>query len=102
MTVSRLVLEYDGAGFAGWASQPGQRTVQSEVERALGLKISWMVPNDFKTAIDPILFQSVVRPMGAHAEAWIAAYRMTPEGRGFPGVTPALRSVLGATSAQAA
>jgi hypothetical protein len=33
--------------------------------------------------------------MGAHAEAWVAAYRMTPEGRGFPGVTPALQSVLG-------
>ena len=33
--VSRLVLEYDGAGFAGWASQPGLRTVQAEVERAL-------------------------------------------------------------------
>jgi tRNA pseudouridine38-40 synthase len=35
MSVSRLVLEYDGRGFAGWASQPGQRTIQSEVERAL-------------------------------------------------------------------
>ena len=33
--VSRLVLEYDGAGFAGWARQPGLRTVQAEVERAL-------------------------------------------------------------------
>ena len=33
--VSRLVLEYDGAGFAGWASQPGLRTVQESVERAL-------------------------------------------------------------------
>ncbi len=33
---SRLVLEYDGGGFAGWASQPGLRTVQEEVERALG------------------------------------------------------------------
>jgi tRNA pseudouridine38-40 synthase len=33
--VSRLVLEYDGGRFAGWASQPGQRTVQEEVERAL-------------------------------------------------------------------
>jgi tRNA pseudouridine38-40 synthase len=32
---SRLVLEYDGGGFAGWARQPGQRTVQEEVERAL-------------------------------------------------------------------
>jgi tRNA pseudouridine38-40 synthase len=32
---SRLLLEYDGGGFAGWASQPGQRTVQGELERAL-------------------------------------------------------------------
>ena len=31
----RLDLSYDGAGFHGWASQPGQRTVQDEVERAL-------------------------------------------------------------------
>ena len=33
--VSRLLLEYDGAGFSGWARQPGHRTVQAEVERAL-------------------------------------------------------------------
>ncbi|CAM3325050.1 hypothetical protein BUUB107078_25850 [Burkholderia ubonensis] len=33
--------------------------------------------------------------MGAHAEAWLAAYRMTREGRGFPGVTPALKSAPG-------
>jgi tRNA pseudouridine38-40 synthase len=32
---SRMVLEYDGTNFAGWARQPGQRTVQEEVERAL-------------------------------------------------------------------
>jgi tRNA pseudouridine38-40 synthase len=35
--VTRLVLEYDGAGFAGWARQPGSRTVQEEVERALAV-----------------------------------------------------------------
>jgi tRNA pseudouridine38-40 synthase len=33
--VSRLLLEYDGSGFAGWARQPGQRTIQESVERAL-------------------------------------------------------------------
>ena len=33
--VSRLLLEYDGRDFAGWAAQPGKRTVQAEVERAL-------------------------------------------------------------------
>jgi tRNA pseudouridine38-40 synthase len=32
---ARLELEYDGAGFAGWARQPGLRTVQRAVEEAL-------------------------------------------------------------------
>ena len=31
----RLDLGYDGTAFAGWARQPGQRTVQDEVQRAL-------------------------------------------------------------------
>jgi len=31
----RLDLSYDGAGFHGWAAQPGLRTVQGEVESAL-------------------------------------------------------------------
>jgi tRNA pseudouridine38-40 synthase len=30
-----LDIEYDGAGFKGWAAQPGQRTVQGELEAAL-------------------------------------------------------------------
>jgi tRNA pseudouridine38-40 synthase len=34
---ARLLLEYDGSAFAGWARQPGQRTVQEEVERALAV-----------------------------------------------------------------
>ncbi|MGN6190244.1 MAG: tRNA pseudouridine(38-40) synthase TruA [Conexibacter sp.] len=35
--VTKLVLEYDGTGFAGWARQPGRRTVQEELERALAV-----------------------------------------------------------------
>ena len=35
MASTRLDLEYDGTAFAGWARQPGQRTVQEELERAL-------------------------------------------------------------------
>jgi tRNA pseudouridine38-40 synthase len=32
---ARLTIEYDGTEFAGWATQPGQRTVQAELEKAL-------------------------------------------------------------------
>jgi tRNA pseudouridine38-40 synthase len=35
MGVTRLDIEYDGSGFAGWAAQPGLRTVQGELEAAL-------------------------------------------------------------------
>ncbi len=35
MTTVRLDIEYDGAGFRGWAAQPGLRTVQGELEAAL-------------------------------------------------------------------
>jgi tRNA pseudouridine38-40 synthase len=33
--VTKLTLEYDGTGFAGWARQPELRSVQEELERAL-------------------------------------------------------------------
>jgi tRNA pseudouridine38-40 synthase len=35
VTTIRLDIEYDGAEFKGWAKQPGQRTVQQELETAL-------------------------------------------------------------------
>ncbi|QEC50271.1 tRNA pseudouridine(38-40) synthase TruA [Baekduia soli] len=35
MAATRLTLDYDGTGFAGWARQPGLRTVQGVVEDGL-------------------------------------------------------------------
>ena len=35
MTSVRLDIAYHGAAFAGWAAQPGERTVQSDLEAAL-------------------------------------------------------------------
>ncbi len=32
---TRLLIEYDGGEFAGWARQPGMRTVQEELEKGL-------------------------------------------------------------------
>jgi tRNA pseudouridine38-40 synthase len=35
VATSRLLIEYDGSDFAGWARQPGLRTIQEVVEAAL-------------------------------------------------------------------
>ncbi|MGQ0501755.1 MAG: hypothetical protein ACT4P0_03955 [Panacagrimonas sp.] len=93
------VVEIVSNRYLGGVAEPSQRAKMAESGRRV---LQFVADNDFKTATDPILFQSMVRPMGGHAEAWIAAYRMTPEGRGFSGITPALQSVLGASGARAA
>lgn len=90
------VIEIVSNRYLGGISEPSQRAKMAESGRRI---LQFIADNDFKTALDPILFQSELRPMGSHAEAWLAAYRMTPEGRGFSGVTPALKSVIGARSA---
>ncbi|MDM7926947.1 MAG: tRNA pseudouridine(38-40) synthase TruA [bacterium] len=40
----KLVLEYDGSDFHGWQRQPGGRTVQAELEAALGRLFGVPVP----------------------------------------------------------
>jgi tRNA pseudouridine38-40 synthase len=42
MGIVKLTLEYDGTGFAGWAAQPGLRTVEGELRSALdGVFPNW-------------------------------------------------------------
>lgn len=47
MPVVRIDLEYDGAGFAGWAMQPGARTIEGELRRAL----TAVLPGPFSIAV---------------------------------------------------
>lgn len=93
------VIEIVSNRHLGGVAEPSQRAKMAESGRRI---LKFAADNDFKTVTDPILFQSTVRPIGSHADSWVAAYRMTPEGRSFPGVTPALRSMLGTSPATAA
>ena len=74
--ISRLVLEYDGGGFAGWARQPGQRTVQAEVERALSVVLR----------TDIALTES--RKLGLHDLVDLHQYHFVMPGSGVNGRGP--------------
>jgi tRNA pseudouridine38-40 synthase len=72
--ITRLTLEYDGTPFAGWAAQPGRRTVASELERALVTVL--------RRPVDLTVAGRTDR--GVHALGQVVSY---------PGPPPALRSV---------
>src|SRR5919108_1701691 len=68
MPTTRLDLQYDGTAFAGWARQPGHRTVQGEVERALAI----LLP-------DPVALTVAGRTdRGVHAWGQVASYEGAP------------------------
>lgn len=69
MTVVRLDLAYHGAGFAGWASQPGERTVQAELEGALGQILGAPAPLTVAGRTDA----------GVHAWGQVASFEMEGE-----------------------
>ena len=63
--VTKLTLAYEGAGFAGWARQPGLRTVQEELERALSTILSQPIATSVAGRTDA----------GVHALGQVASYR---------------------------
>jgi len=70
--VTKLTLEYDGTGFAGWARQPGKRTVQEEVERALRTVLGERDAG----GEHPLTLRVAGRTdRGVHAWAQVASYR---------------------------
>jgi tRNA pseudouridine38-40 synthase len=69
--VTKLTLEYDGAHFAGWACQPGLRTVQGELERALHV-----VLGERDCEGEPLRVTVAGRTdRGVHAWGQVASYR---------------------------
>ena len=64
MPTVRLDIEYDGSDFRGWAKQPGQRTVQGELEAAL------------KTVLRETVELTVAgrTDTGVHAEGQVASF----------------------------
>jgi tRNA pseudouridine38-40 synthase len=68
MPSTRLIIEYDGSGFSGWALQPGVRTVQAELERALAVLLD-----------EPVTLTVAGRTdAGVHALAQVASYEGLP------------------------
>ncbi len=86
------VVEAISNRYLGGTRELSQRAKMAESGRRV---LQWVADSDFKTSADPLVFQAETRAIGANAEAWIAAYRMTPEGQRFPGVTRSLRWALG-------
>jgi tRNA pseudouridine38-40 synthase len=75
---ARLDLEYDGGDFAGWARQPGLRTVQDELERALATLMRTQVTLTVAGRTD----------RGVHARGQVASYE------GEPVATASLNALL--------
>jgi hypothetical protein len=85
------VVELVSLRYLGGIGNITQRVTMADAGRKL---LKYVADDPFKEQ-DFNLFQSQVQPLGTVAEEWIAAYRMVPEGRSFPGVGPALQTTIG-------
>jgi tRNA pseudouridine38-40 synthase len=95
MRVVKLTLEYDGTGFAGWAAQPGLRTVEGELGKALdAVYASW---SDLAVAGRT--------DAGVHARAQVASFRGDtgpPPERAAQALNPLLPDDVAAIASEAA
>jgi tRNA pseudouridine38-40 synthase len=67
---TKLTIEYDGTDFAGWARQPGRRTVQGELENALHTILGERLPDG-----SPLKLTVAGRTdAGVHAWGQVASY----------------------------
>ena len=82
----------------GGAKELSHRAKMAEAGRRV---MKWVAGSDFDSDVDPETFRAQARVAGSHAEAWIAAYRLTSEGRRFPGANAQLRWSLGLPRKQA-
>jgi tRNA pseudouridine38-40 synthase len=89
---ARLLLEYDGTNFAGWALQPGRRTVQGVVEEALATVLRRPVELSVAGRTD----------RGVHARGQVASHAGVPAAlRGLNALLPEDVSALASEEAPA-
>jgi tRNA pseudouridine38-40 synthase len=87
---TKLTLQYDGTGFSGWATQPGKRTVEEELQRALAVLLRR----------EPVLVVAGRTDAGVHALGQVVSYAGEPVGaRSLNALLPPDVSVLAAEPA---
>lgn len=89
VSTTRLTIAYDGTPFAGWAKQPGMRTVQGELERALSIVLRGDVALTVAGRTDT----------GVHAWGQVASYEGVPPER-LDGVNALLPQEIAVLDAQ--
>jgi hypothetical protein len=68
------VVEIVSQRYLGGMADISQQAKMAESGRHI---LKFVADQEFKTGTDPLLFQSEMRAIGQHAEAWLAAYRTT-------------------------